>query len=312
MKTLTNGEVTIRVNDHGTELYSLRCNGREYLWQGDPAYWKRRSPLLFPIVGSVWDGKYRSNNKVYEMGQHGFARDMDFTMIDDAPDTEGHPQVFYALRSSTETLKRYPYRFRLEIGYRLLGRTVEVIWRVQNPDPERELFFQIGAHPAFYWPLLSNQDIEAGTQAQEATLARHHKRGSFAFDTHKDELTRSVITEKGCIDPSCPAPLPLQPGGILPLSTETFRNDAIVLENNQVHHVTLRDESDRPYLSLSFNAPLVGLWSPPGKNAPFVCIEPWYGRCDHVRFDGDYEQKDWIQSLAPRKTFEARYQIRIE
>ena len=178
MKNITNGIVTIQVAEHGAELSSLVLNstGREYLWQADPMFWKRHSPVLFPIVGSVWDGEYRSAGpgaaadaepKTYKLGQHGFARDMDFALLSETPDADGNPQLMFVLESNEETLKKYPYTFRLEIGYRLVGRAVEVIWRVINPDKENELKFQIGAHPAFYWPLLSNEDVAATVKSAQ-------------------------------------------------------------------------------------------------------------------------------------------------
>jgi len=296
--SLTNGIITIQVSDHGAELVSLVLNEtqREYLWQADPAYWKRHSPVLFPIVGSVWNGEFRSKGRTYQMGQHGFARDTDFILIEEGTDEAGNPQVLYALRSNEETLRKYPYRFRLEIGYRLVGRAVEVIWRVMNPDREEKLMFQIGAHPAFYWPNYVPEQKE---------------RGFFRLAMEAKTLRKSVITEKGCVDPAQSREIVLDEEGFLPLTTDTFAHDALVLEDSQVQTVTLCDEDRRPYLTLKSEAPLMGLWSPPGKNAPFVCIEPWYGRCDRVRYEGDYEQKDWIQSLAPLSTFEARYQIII-
>ena len=334
MKTLTNDIITIGVEDHGAELASLVLNatGREYLWQADPAYWKRHSPVLFPIVGSVWDGEYRSKGqkgilqpgetwsvKSFKMGQHGFARDMDLQLIDDEPDSEGNPQVLYVLRSSEETLKKYPYRFRLEIGYRLVGRTVEVIWRVMNPSRDEDLKFQIGAHPAFYWPLFTNDDIQAGVARQGEVLAQSKERGFFRlYGTDGQPLSnatlkKSVITEKGCVDPTQSAEFSLDANGCLALNAETtFAKDALVLENSQAPTVTLCDQDGKAYLTLKSEAPLMGLWSPPGKNAPFVCIEPWYGRCDRVHYEGTYEEKDWIQTLAPLGTFEARYQITIE
>lgn len=297
--SLTNGVITIQVSEHGAELTSIVLNEthREYLWQADPAYWKRHSPVLFPIVGSVWDGVYRSKGRTYPMGQHGFARDMDFVLIEEGKDDEGNPMVLYALRSNEETLKKYPYRFRLEIGYRLIGRSVEVIWRVMNPDREENLKFQIGAHPAFYWPNYVPEQKE---------------RGYFRLACGAKTLRKSVITEKGCVDPAQSKEVELDAEGYLPLTTETFAHDALVFEDSQVQTVTLCDENRKPYLTLKSEAPLMGLWSPPGKNAPFVCIEPWYGRCDRVRYDGDYESKDWIQSLVPLGVFETRYQIVIE
>lgn len=323
-RVITNGIVTIGVSNNGAELTSLRKDetGRQYLWQADPKYWKRHSPVLFPIVGSVWDGEYHSkgqkgilqpgelwNEKTFKLGQHGFARDMTFQLIDDEPDAEGHPQLLYVLRSNEETLKKYPYRFRLEIGYKLVDNTVEVIWRVMNPSRDEDLKFQIGAHPAFYWPLLSNEDIQAGVDAQDATLAQSTERGYFQLPGAAQQLTKSVITEKGCVDPSQSATVELDTEGFLPLTTETFSRDALIFENGQTPTVTLCGQDRKPYLTLKSEAPLMGLWSPPGKNAPFVCIEPWYGRCDRVNYTGNYEGKDWIQTLGPLKTFEVKYTL---
>lgn len=319
MKTITNGIITIGVAEHGAELSSLvlDASGREYLWQADPAYWKRHSPVLFPIVGSVWEGHYRSHGRQFDLGQHGFARDMDFQLIDDTPDEEGNPQLLYVLRSNEETLKKYPYRFRLEIGYRLIGRSVEVIWRVMNPEREEELFFQIGAHPAFYWPMLSNEVVRAGVEEQDKVLASTTQRGSFVISSADGPyeaavaLPKRVITELGCVGDEN-AEVALQPGGVLPLTTATFSRDALIFEDGRASTVTLCDQNQKPYLTLSSEAPLMGLWSPPGKNAPFVCIEPWYGRCDRAHYEGTYEEKDWIQRLAPHGVFEARYRITIE
>jgi len=323
MKTITNGIITISVDGHGAELSSLVLNatGREYLWQADPAFWRRHSPVLFPIVGSVWDGEYRSAGpgampdaapRTYQLGQHGFARDMDFKLLSETPDAGGNPQLFYVLESDAGTLQKYPYAFRLEIGYRLEGRSVEVIWRVINPDGEHAMAFQIGAHPAFYWPLLSDADIADGVGRQNEVLARSTARGYFRLGTGAAALRRSVITAKGCVDPAQESVVETDAGGYLPLTTSSFDHDALIFENSQVPVVTLCDAERKPYLTLRSQAPLMGLWSPPGKNAPFVCIEPWYGRCDRVGYAGTYEAKDWIQTLPPAGSFEARYQIVIE
>ena len=147
MKTITNGTLSIAVKDHGAELASVKCNGREYLWQAHESFWKRHSPVLFPIVGAVWNGEYRSAGNVYKMGQHGFARDMDFTLV-----SESATEIWYELMWSDDTLRRFPYRFLLKIGYRIEGSSVRVMWHVENPG-QTDLPFQIGAHPAFLCPI---------------------------------------------------------------------------------------------------------------------------------------------------------------
>ena len=289
MKTISNKQLTIQVSPHGAELCSIVANGKEYLWQADPAFWKRHSPVLFPIVGSVWENEYRNEGIPYTLTQHGFARDMEFTLISEKED-----EVRYRLVSNEETLHKYPFSFCLEIGYRIQGKKIEVMWEVKNSG-EKDMYFQIGAHPAFYWPEFD---------------ASNSERGFFGFDK-ENGLKYILISEKGCADPSTEYSLELT-DGLLPLDTHTFDKDALILENEQVRKVTLYNKEKQAYLSLHFNAPVVGLWSPPAKNAPFVCIEPWYGRCDRAHYTGEYKDKDWMQHLQPEEIFQGGYTIEID
>ena len=304
MKKISNSILEISVEEHGAELSSIRCNGREYLWGAYPEFWKRHSPILFPIVGSVWNGQYTSHGETFQMGQHGLARDMDFALVREETD-----YLEYELISSEETLRKYPYPFILHIGYRIEDKTISVIWKVENPSG-KDMYFQIGAHPAFYWPFLSDETVENGVEAMKAELIKSDKRGFFYFPEKPQEIVRTLITEGGCVDVEKKQSLKVS-DGYLPLNTETFNHDALVLEHDQVHKVTLCDQNKKPYLTLSWDAPLVGLWSPPKKNAPFVCIEPWYGRADRAHFNGCFEEKDWIQHLDGYGKFEVCYTITI-
>ena len=290
MQTLCNGILTVQVSELGAELQSIKKNGHEYLWQGDPAFWGRRSPVLFPIVGSVWEKKYRVNGTEYEMGQHGFARDMEFSLVSASDD-----EVWYRIEYSKDTLQVYPWQFVLEIGYRLSGNSIEVLWKVTNPSDE-EIFFQIGAHPAFNYPDYDAQKPE---------------RGYFVFD-RSEGLQCVRIKEKGCVDAESRYPLILTDGAI-PLDWKTYDEiDTFVLQDSQVSRVSLLRPDKSPYLTVTFDAPVLGLWSPPGKNAPFVCIEPWFGRCDQAGYEGDFRNRDWMNVLAPGKVFSASYTITLE
>lgn len=297
MQTLKNDFLTVQVSDFGAELQSIVKDGYEYLWQGDPAFWGRRSPVLFPIVGSVWEKKFRVDGKEYEMGQHGFARDSRFELV-----SASASEVWYRLESSEETLSRYPWPFVLQIGYRLAGNELEVLWKVANPGSE-EMFFQIGAHPAFNYPDYDVAKVE---------------RGFFVFDGSSERACPSQlecirIREKGCVDAEVMHPLALEEGGVLPLDKNTFDViDTIMLQDSQISEVALLRPDRTPYLTVRFDAPVVGLWSPPCKNAPFICIEPWFGRCDRHGYAGDFRDKDWVNALAPGATFEASYTIVIE
>ena len=290
MHTLKNEMLAISVSSHGAELSSIRKGSVEYLWQADPKFWARHSPVLFPIVGSVWEGRYRVAGKEFLLGQHGFARDMDFTLVDQT-DT----MLRYRLESTEETLAKYPWPFRLEIAFRLHDNKIDVIWEVTNPGPE-DMFFQIGAHPAFNYP-----DYDPVAEA----------RGYFSFD-RKEGLECIRIKEKGCVDAITKYPLELDADGRYPLTSSTFDViDTLMLQDGQLRRVTLHRTAGTPWLSLGFTAPVVGLWSPPCKNAPFICIEPWYGRCDRAGYEGDYRDKDWINRLAPGERFSTVYTIEI-
>lgn len=290
MHTLKNDILTVQVQEHGAELSSIRKGSIEYLWQADPAYWGRHSPVLFPIVGSVWEKRFRIAGQEYEMGQHGFARDMDFTLVEG-----GETDVRYRLESSEDTLKKYPFPFILDIAYRLEGNKVDVIWEVYNPG-DADLYFQIGAHPAFYYPDYNPQTME---------------RGFLSFD-RTEGLECIRIKEKGCVDVQTKYPFDIPQDGLLPLTKETFDAiDTIMLQDRQIRKVSLHRNDGTPWLTLTFDAPVVGIWSPPMKNAPFICLEPWYGRCDRAGYVGDYRDKDWVNCLAPGERFSSVYSIEI-
>ena len=290
MQTLQNEILTVEISEHGAELQSIRNAAAEYLWQGDPAYWGRRSPVLFPIVGSVWEKRYRVAGQEFELGQHGFARDMDFVLV-----SQTENEVRYRLESSEETLAKYPYPFVLEIAYKLHGNKVDVIWDVTNPSDE-QIYFQIGAHPAFNYPDYSLENPE---------------RGFLSFG--KTETLECIrIKEKGCVDAETKYPLELPADGLLPIASDTFDAiDTIMLEDSQIDQVAMYRADRTPWLKVTFDAPVVGIWSPPGKVAPFIRLEPWYGRCDRAGYEGDYREKDCMNSLAPGESFHSVYTLEV-
>ena len=225
MHVLKNDVLTVQVKEHGAELASIRKGSVEYLWQADPAFWGRHSPVLFPIVGSVWEKRYRVAGKEYEMGQHGFARDMDFVQV-----SADASQVRYRLESSEETLAKYPWPFVLEIAYRLRGNELDVIWEVENPGNE-DMYFQIGAHPAFNYP-------DYDPQKQE--------RGYFSFD-RSEGLECIRIKEKGCVDAQTKYPLEIPADGLLPVERDYFDAiDTLMLQDSQISRVTLHRADRTP------------------------------------------------------------------
>ena len=158
MLQLENSLIVAEISLHGAELTSLRRkdSGQELIWTAGKEYWARHAPMLFPmlfpIVGKVWNGRYRVGDRTYSLPQHGFARDMDFTVLCH----DGESAVL-ALESNPDTLKSYPYPFRIEATYRLTGSELSVEWRIKNPGPQ-PMFYQIGAHPGFNYRDFSQDD----------------------------------------------------------------------------------------------------------------------------------------------------------
>lgn len=285
---LENDEIRIRVNSHGAELRSLedKKSGREYMWYGDAEYWGRVSPILFPVVGAYRNQESRYRGETYRLSQHGFARDMDFMMTEQTKE-----EIWFCLTDKENTWDSYPFAFSLEIGYRITDRTVRVMWRVVNPA-EETMYFSIGGHPAFNVPKRETEKITCYIRFEGTdTLKVRRLENGLATDRVEE--------------------IPLENGGLLPVTEEIFAQDALIVENRQTGKVSLLDEGKKRRLTVSFDAPLFGVWTPPGKNAPFLCIEPWYGRCDRTDFSGSIEEREWGNALAPGGTFEAAYTVEV-
>ncbi|MBE5961883.1 MAG: aldose 1-epimerase family protein [Lachnospiraceae bacterium] len=294
---IQNEFLQVTVSGHGAEMTSIynRKNEKEYLWNGDSTYWGRHSPVLFPIVGSLKDKKYTFQKKEYTMGQHGFARDQEFIL---SHQTES--ELFFTLTENEETLKMYPFHFLLTVGYRLSGKQIEVIWNVENKDT-KTMYFQIGAHPAFICPI----DEEA--EQTDCFLA---------FDNLSCLAVHKLDTSCGLMLPDViHMPLQNEPGhetGYLPITEDLFDEDALILEDSQTRKVSLCSYDMRPYVSVEFGTPLFGIWSPAKKHAPFICIEPWYGRCDAKDFNGTIKDRAYMNVLQAKQAFHASYTIEIE
>lgn len=290
LHTLQSGALRMIISDAGAEIMQIEdiLTGRNYLWHGDSAYWGRRSPILFPIVGGLKNKTYKYAGREYPMSQHGFARDREFQMTEHNVDT-----IWFELKADEESLKVYPFRFRLEIGYRLEGRKITVMWRVANED-KKTMFFSIGGHPAFMCPI----DGE-GKQTDYYLL----------FD-NKEPLSYGKLSVNGLLETEGHT-LDIG-GGCMPITEHMFDEDALVIEGGQAHQVALAGPDKKPYLTVKFDAPLFGLWSPAKKHAPFVCIEPWYGRCDRESFAGMLADREYGNELRPGKIFETEYTIIAE
>lgn len=287
---LSNGIIEVEISSLGAELLSLRRVSApfDYLWHGDAAFWDRRSPVLFPICGTLWNNEARFMGQTYSMTQHGFLRDMEFQLIAD----EDRHMAFVA-RADEQSKTRFPYDFEVQIDYTLLRGTLTVRWTVRNrglmPMP-----FQIGAHPGFCYPKFKEAD---------------EVHGYLSFDVSSMLVSTTL---SGPFVTNGSFQVPLQPDGLLPLTNHTFDCDTIIDASGQVHRITLHDKDCRPVVTLKHSMPVTALWSPRGGAAPFVCIEPWFGSPDTINFDDDFSRKPFVETLQSGRDWSTEYQIIIE
>ncbi len=288
---LKNDCLKVEIDSFGAELKSVsrETSGREYMWQADPTFWGRTSPVLFPFVGSLKNKQYIIDGKAYPMGQHGFARDMEFELIN-----QTESEIWFQLKSNDDTLIKFPYEFILRIGYVLNENSLQVKWVVENPS-SKELLFSIGAHPAFNCPINGETDKTGYKISFKGLSEVHHYGNANAF---------------GLADPSENITLPLE-NECAVITSDFFDRCTYFVDGKQTDEVSIIDREGNPYITMTFDMPLFALWSPEGKNAPFLCIEPWYGRCDAVNFDGELKDREHQNILDADGVFETGYTIKF-
>lgn len=278
---LRSSQAVAEISSLGAELVSFRRTDTdtEYIWNGDAAYWTGRSPVLFPMIGAAAGEAIRVNGQAYPLGRHGFARRSEFTLVE-ASET----QAVFRLSHSENTLASYPYPFHLYLTYTLNGSTLDIGYRVENPG-EKEMFFQLGTHPAFNCPI-----------GGEGSFTDYY----LEFE-QPEHLERLLLNENGLITPGQSEAM-LGGDNKLPLNHEMFAHDALVFRNVQSKSVALKSRQSAKSVTVAFTGfPDLGIWQP--KNAPFVCIEPWHGVADYEGFTGDIGEKQNVIALPPGGEF---------
>ena len=278
---LSNSELTATIDSFGAELISLKNNNnREYIWEGNPDYWGKHSPILFPIVGSLKNNSYRNNNSTFHLPRHGFAREMDFDVIE-----QSNEKVVFSLKETAATLEKYPFKFELQISYTLTNSELKIGFNVINNNPF-SMPFSIGAHPAF---AIANkfESYELLFEKSENLVVSKLENDLISNSTYK---------------------LPIE-NNSLPLTYSLFENDALIFKTIESKSVTIC-ENGIPFLKVHYNDfPSLGIWTK--SQAPFICIEPWIGYADTVENNGNIEEKEGIKILGVNQTFETNYLIEI-
>ena len=284
---LENEFLCVEIAEMGAEITRIydKTEDNEILWEGNPVYWKRHSPVLFPNVGKTYKNRVLINGTQYPTSQHGFARDNVFTCIEAA-----NEKASFMFRSSEETKEVYPFDFELHINYKLNKKELTVEWQVKNCGDET-MYFTIGGHPAFRFA------------KPEETKA------DYVLKIPGKEKIEYVLIDISCGCANVDEVHTLQLSEeTYPLSDELFAKDALVVDNGQIEEAWLCHKDGTPYVGVrSAGFPNYGIWSVEG--APFVCLEPWMGRCDNVGFNAELSEKPNVNKVEAGEKFIKDYTI---
>ncbi|WP_343617764.1 aldose 1-epimerase family protein [Flavobacterium sp.] len=279
--TISNSTLKASIKSAGAELFSLKDNqNKEYIWEGNPDFWGKHSPILFPIVGTLKNNTYTANGNEYQLSRHGFARDMEFQLVEKTENS-----AVFSLQSNEETLKKYPFKFELQLIYTLENTSLKIEYVVINKG-DSKMPFSIGAHPAIALP----ESFE-----------------SYSFKFEKEESLKYNLLENDLISNKTETLKTTE--NVVPLHYKLFENDALVFKTLESNSLTILENS-KPYVQVDFeDFPSLGIWTK--DQAPFICIEPWFGYSDTADNSGDLFKKEGILTLEADQTFHSQFSIKI-
>lgn len=288
---IQNGELSASIDSKGAQLTSLALAGSEYLWQGDPRWWAKHAPILFPIVGSLRNGRAASEQGEVSLGRHGFARDVEHEVV-----AQDESSVTFEIRDTPQTREKFPYAFRLNMTYALTGEaSLTQTFRVENTG-DVTLPFSVGGHPAFNVPApgTANErfaDYEiAFTEAWTCEAPKIAEGGLLTYDT---------------------AALAVDHSDTMPLTHELFADDAVMLTDVPGGTLTLRSRVSGHGVRIDFaDFKYIGIWSALG-DAPFVALEPWTGHATLTSEDDVFEHKRDITLLEPGAVDERSFTVTL-
>jgi galactose mutarotase-like enzyme len=287
--TITNTFFNVSVLSKGAEISCISSvkTGEEYMWDADPEIWGSHSPVLFPAIGSFKDNKCIINGVTYAMPKHGFIRNNQNLLLIEKTKTK----LKFQLNYSKETLRMYPFKFRFFISFELIKNKLVVSHKVENCD-KKEIFFSLGAHPAFKCPLYKEETYN-----------------DYYLEFEKEENASSIVLSKNGLITDHTTQI-LEETNILPLHNALFKNDALIFKTLNSRKVHLKSKKSDYCLTIDYHDfPTLALWAKP--NAPFICIEPWIGTADHENSDGHFLTKDGLITLSKGGLFTADYSIGI-
>ncbi|RKS53491.1 galactose mutarotase-like enzyme [Gillisia mitskevichiae] len=286
---LENELLSVGIKSIGAELCSIvnKLNGKEYIWQGDPAFWASHAPVLFPIIGALKNDTYFFEGKEYHLPKHGFFRNNEAVTLK----RQAKDHLTFSLKYSEDTLTNYPFKFEMEISFTLKEKTLEVKHTVFNLD-DKPIYFSIGGHPAFNAPIFPGETYE-----------------DYYLEFDQDmELQSATLSEGGLI--SSVSKSVLENENKIHLKKDLFKNDALIFQDIPSKEVSLNSKNSGRILTVNYtDFKNLGIWAKP--NAPYVCIEPWLGIADLENTDQDLKNKKGINKLMPTQIFSATNSIKI-
>ncbi|WP_077609293.1 aldose 1-epimerase family protein [Clostridium sp. Marseille-P2415] len=289
--TLHDSKATAVIDSTGAQLISLKDSaGTEYMWQRDPAFWGKCSPLLFPIIGNCRNNQTYLEGQVWNIPKHGFCREMDFSVTE-----QTGCSVTFEISDTEETKKIYPYAFRLSLTYTLHDGVLDMDYQVTNTD-SRTIHYCLGAHPGFNCPL----EKSAVFEDYDLVFEKDETISSMVYDSKRLEFNPDHRISR------------LNDSRILSLSRDLFKDDAVYFDGLQSRKVSLVNRNTGRGAEVSFPGfETVAFWTPYPAEAPFVCIEPWNGSAVYATEDDEFIHKNHVQTLLPGKQKHYGLAIRI-
>lgn len=288
MLFLENAHLKVWIKPKGAELRSLvnKNTGIEHIWDADPNYWSKSSPVLFPIVGGLKDDTYMFEGKSYSLPRHGFARDRMFDLR-----SQTKEKAVFRLVSDEETWVCYPFEFEFLISYELIENELKVSYQIDNKGNSK-MYFSVGAHPAFSVPFADGEGYD-----------------NYFLEFESDEVLKQwPLTSEGLID-NIVTDIQLN-NSIFPLTKKLFENDALVFKDLKSETILLKSKMSDNYLKFNFQGfPYFGIWA--AKNANFVCLEPWCGIADGIDSNQELTEKEGINILESNAVFERTWSVEL-